>query len=60
MAIGRKSGTIGRTAQRVGSVGKQGKKAGMIGKNKKIYGSALTTDQNRTKVLYPTTTTAAP
>lgn len=48
---------IGRTSKKVGSIGRQGKRAGPIGKQKAIHGSALTEDQNRTKVLYPTTTT---
>ena len=34
---------------------------GSIGKTKSMYGSALTLDQDKTKVAYPTTsTTAAP
>jgi len=48
---------IGRSGKRVGSVGRRGKRAGPIGKSKGIHGSALTVDQDRTKVLYPTSTT---
>lgn len=48
---------IGKSGKRVGSVGKRGKTAGPIGKSRVIHGSALTIDQNRTKVAYPTTTT---
>jgi len=48
---------IGRTTKLTGNVGTRGKSAGPIGQNKTIHGSALTTDQNRTKVAYPTTTT---
>jgi hypothetical protein len=45
---------------RQGSIGK-GKSAGPIGKSKGMHGSALTLDQNKTKVGYPTTsTTEAP
>jgi hypothetical protein len=38
-----------------------GKSAGPIGRSKAIHGSALTLDQNKTKIAYPTTsTTEAP
>ena len=62
MAVGRQAGTIGRGTARSGpTIGKSGKKAGPIGKSKGIHGSALTLDQDKTKVGYPTTsTTAAP
>jgi hypothetical protein len=60
MAVGRQAGTIGKATARSGpTIGKSGKKAGPIGMKKKIYGSALTEDQDRTKVAYPTTTTTA-
>jgi hypothetical protein len=61
MAIGRQ-GSVGKATSRSGPViGRQGKKAGPIGKTKSMHASALTLDQDRTKVAYPTTsTTAAP
>jgi len=39
------------------AIGKRGKSAGPIGNNKSIFGCALNTDQDRTKIGYPTTTT---
>lgn len=39
----------------------RGKSAGPIGRSKAIHGSALTLDQNKTKIAYPTTSsTEAP
>lgn len=48
--------TIGKASTHVGPVIGRGKKAGPIGRAP-IHGSALTKDQDRTKVAYPTTTT---
>lgn len=59
MAIG-SQGSVGKGTGRSGpTIGKQGKKAGPVGKRKAIHGSALTLDQDKTKVGYPTTTTTA-
>lgn len=54
MAIG-KAGNFGRRSGPM--IGRKGKSAGKVGKRKVIHGSALTLDQNKTKVAYPTTTT---
>lgn len=59
MAIGTQ-GSIGKAGMtRSGpKIGKSGKKTGPIGKaGSKIHGSALSLDQGKTKVGYPTTTT---
>ena len=57
MPIGTRTGTIGRTSIHVGpTIGKGTKRTGPIGRSKRS-GSALTLDQDRTKVAYPTTTT---
>jgi hypothetical protein len=48
---------IGKGRSRSGPRVGKGKRAGKIGKKKNMGGSALTLDQDRTKVGYPTTTT---
>lgn len=55
MAIG-KAGNLGRRSGP--TIGRRGKSAGTVGKRKAIRGSALTLDQDKTKVAYPTTTTS--
>lgn len=58
MAIGTKAGTIGKANSRVGPViGMGSKQTGPVGRSKARSGSALTLDQDKTKVAYPTTTT---
>jgi hypothetical protein len=59
MPVGRKAGTIGRGTARSGPTIGKGKKTGPIGRRKTRHGSALTLDQDRTKVAYPTTTTTS-
>ena len=58
MPVGKRSGTIGKASTRSGPViGKGSKSTGPIGRSKSRSGSALTLDQDRTKVAYPTTST---
>lgn len=47
---------MGIGTQAAGSIGR-GKSAGPIGTKREMHGSALTLDQNKTKVGYPTTST---
>jgi hypothetical protein len=49
--------TIGKGTGRSGPTIGSGKSAGPIGSSKSIHGSALTLDQDKTKVGYPLTTT---
>ena len=58
MAVGTQ-GSIGKASSSSGPKIGMGKKAGPIGMSKKIHGSSLTLDQDRTKIAYPTTTTTA-
>lgn len=57
MPVGMKAGTIGKGNTRSGPMIGKAKKTGPIGMSKSRFGSALTLDQDRTKVLYPTTST---
>jgi len=60
MPIGSKTGTIGKASAHVGpTIGKGSMRTGPIGRSRKRSGSALTLDQDRTKVAYPTTTTTS-